>query len=53
MTNNAKTFVFLAGLAMIIQRALSRRREFEADRVGAQILGRSEPLANELMAMRA
>jgi heat shock protein HtpX len=34
--------------AMIIQMAVSRQREFEADRVGAQILGRPEPLANAL-----
>ena len=34
--------------AMMIQFAVSRQREFEADRVGAQILGRPEPLANAL-----
>ena len=34
--------------AMMIQFAVSRQREFEADRVGAQILGRTEPLANAL-----
>jgi heat shock protein HtpX len=34
--------------AMIIQFAISRQREFEADRVGASILGRPEPLANAL-----
>ncbi len=34
--------------AMIIQMAVSRRREFEADRVGAEILGRPEPLASAL-----
>ncbi|MEO8450287.1 MAG: zinc metalloprotease HtpX [Gemmatimonadota bacterium] len=34
--------------AMIIQMAVSRQREFEADRVGAQIVGRPEPLANAL-----
>jgi len=32
--------------AMLIQFAVSRQREFEADRVGAQILGRPMPLAN-------
>ena len=35
--------------AMLIQFAVSRQREFEADRVGAQILGRPEPLANALV----
>jgi heat shock protein HtpX len=35
--------------AMLIQFAVSRQREFEADRVGAQILGRSTPLANALI----
>jgi heat shock protein HtpX len=39
--------------AMIIQMALSRRREFEADRVGAQILGRPEPLASALQRLDA
>jgi heat shock protein HtpX len=34
--------------AMLIQFAISRQREFEADRVGAQILGRPMPLANAL-----
>jgi heat shock protein HtpX len=34
--------------AMIIQYAVSRQREFEADRVGAEILGRPMPLANAL-----
>jgi heat shock protein HtpX len=34
--------------AMLIQFAISRQREFEADRVGAQILGRPQPLANAL-----
>ena len=34
--------------AMILQMALSRSREFEADRVGAQILGDPEPLAKAL-----
>ncbi|HJR35996.1 MAG TPA: zinc metalloprotease HtpX [Gemmatimonadales bacterium] len=39
--------------AMIIQFALSRRREFEADRVGAEILGRPEPLASALQRLDA
>jgi len=34
--------------AMIIQMAVSRQREFEADRVAAQILGRPAPLARAL-----
>jgi heat shock protein HtpX len=34
--------------AMLIQFAVSRQREFEADRVGAEILGRPLPLANAL-----
>jgi heat shock protein HtpX len=34
--------------AMIIQLAISRQREFEADRVGAEIVGRPEPLASAL-----
>ena len=35
--------------AMLIQFAVSRQREFEADRVGAQILGRPLPLAHALI----
>jgi heat shock protein HtpX len=35
--------------AMLIQFAVSRQREFEADRVGAQILGRPIPLAQALI----
>jgi heat shock protein HtpX len=35
--------------AMLIQFAISRQREFEADRVGAQILGRPMPLAKALV----
>jgi heat shock protein HtpX len=35
--------------AMLIQFAVSRQREFEADRVGAQILGRPMPLVNALI----
>ena len=34
--------------AMILQFAISRQREFEADRVGADIMGRPMPLANAL-----
>ncbi|HSB55342.1 MAG TPA: zinc metalloprotease HtpX [Gemmatimonadales bacterium] len=41
--------VILAPLAaMLIQFAISRQREFEADRVGAEILGRPLPLARAL-----
>jgi len=44
--------VVLAPLAaMLIQFAISRQREFEADRVGAEILGRPQPLANALRRM--
>ncbi len=39
--------------AMIVQFAISRRREFEADRVGAEILGRPEPLASALQRLDA
>lgn len=39
--------------AMIIQYAVSRQREFEADRVGAEILGRPIPLANALKRLDA
>jgi heat shock protein HtpX len=39
--------------AMIIQYAVSRQREFEADRVAAEILGRPEPLARALVRMDA
>ena len=39
--------------AMIIQMAVSRRREYEADRVGAEILGRPEPLARALQRLDA
>lgn len=34
--------------AMVLQFAISRQREFEADRVGAEITGRPLPLANAL-----
>lgn len=39
--------------AVIIQMAVSRQREFEADRVGAEILGRPLPLANALRRLDA
>ncbi len=34
--------------ALVLQFAISRQREFEADRVGAEIMGRPMPLANAL-----
>jgi len=40
-------------LAMMVQFAISRQREFEADRVGAEIVGRAEPLANALTRLDA
>ncbi|HJS47887.1 MAG TPA: zinc metalloprotease HtpX [Gemmatimonadales bacterium] len=39
--------------AAIIQMAVSRQREFQADRVGAAILGRPMPLANALRRLDA
>jgi heat shock protein HtpX len=46
--------IFLAPIgAMLIQFAVSRQREFEADRVGAEILGRPLPLANALRRLDA
>ncbi len=39
--------------AMLIQFAVSRQREFEADRVGALILGRPAPLANALIRLES
>src|SRR5262249_13094034 len=39
--------------AMMIQFAVSRQREVEADRVGAEILGRPLPLANALKRLAA
>jgi len=39
--------------AIIIQMAVSRQREFEADRVGALILGRPLPLAHALVRLDA
>jgi heat shock protein HtpX len=38
---------------MIMQYAVSRQREFEADRVGALILGRPTPLAHALVHLDA
>jgi len=41
--------ILLAPLGdMVLQFAISRQREFEADRVGAEIMGRPMPLANAL-----
>lgn len=40
-------------IAMLLQFAISRQREFEADRVGAQILGRPISLANALRRLDA
>jgi heat shock protein HtpX len=46
--------ILLAPLgATLIQLAVSRQREFEADRVGAEILGRPIPLANALRRLDA
>src|SRR3954468_22240285 len=39
--------------AMLIQFGISRQREYEADRVGAEILGRPLPLANALRRLDA
>jgi heat shock protein HtpX len=39
--------------AMLIQFAISRQREFEADRVGAEILGHPQSLANALRRLDA
>jgi heat shock protein HtpX len=39
--------------AILIQLAVSRQREFEADRVGALILGRPRPLASALVRLDA
>ncbi|MEO5799713.1 MAG: M48 family metalloprotease [Gemmatimonadales bacterium] len=40
-------------LATIMQLAISRQREFEADRVGAEIAGRAKPLAQALTRLDA
>jgi heat shock protein HtpX len=45
----ALLMIFLAPIAaMLIQFAISRSREFEADRVGARLAGTGEPLARAL-----
>jgi heat shock protein HtpX len=45
----ALLMIFLAPVAaMLIQFAISRSREFEADRVGARVAGTGEPLARAL-----
>jgi heat shock protein HtpX len=45
---------FLAPLAaMVLQMALSRTREFEADRTGARLIGDGEPLAAALQKIEA
>lgn len=47
-------FMLLAPIgAMLIQFAVSRQREFEADRVGAEILGNPLPLASALTRLDA
>ncbi len=47
-------FMVLAPIvAMMLQFAISRQREFEADRVGAEILGEARPLAQALTRMDA
>lgn len=40
-------------LAMMLQLAISRQREFEADRTGAEIVGRGKPLAQALTRLDA
>jgi heat shock protein HtpX len=42
------TVIFAPMAAGLLQMALSRSREFEADRAGAQLLGTGEPLARAL-----
>ena len=39
--------------AMMLQMSLSRSREFEADRSGAELLGTGEPLARALLKIEA
>jgi len=47
-------FMFLAPvIAMMMQFAISRQREFAADRTGAEILGKARPLAQALTRMDA
>lgn len=47
-------FAILAPIiAMILQFAISRQREFAADRTGAEILGRARPLAQALTRIEA
>ena len=49
----ALLMIFLAPLAaMLIQFAISRSREFEADRVGARLAGTGEPLARALQKLQ-
>jgi heat shock protein HtpX len=46
--------IILAPLAaMLLQMALSRSREFEADRTGAELIGTGEPLASALQKLEA
>jgi heat shock protein HtpX len=46
--------ILLAPLAaMLLQMALSRSREFEADRTGAELIGTGEPLASALQKLDA
>ena len=46
--------IILAPLAaMLLQMALSRSREFEADRTGAELIGTGEPLASALQKLDA
>lgn len=43
--------IFIPISASLIQLAISRQREFEADRAGALIMGSGKPLANALLAI--
>ena len=50
----ALLMVFLAPVAaLLLQMAISRSREFEADRVGARLVGTGEPLARALEKLHA
>ena len=50
----ALLMVFLAPIAaLLLQMAISRSREFEADRVGARLVGTGEPLARALEKLHA